>query len=322
VSVSVSISSSFSLSPVDDGEDVKGEASADCWPARTGLSDAGDDRGDSSAWSAWSRGCLGSECGSADSVRRSCGPADAAAAAIAAAGGCVAVRLSGEVNSACAAAMAGDTGDGGCGLARPQPSGEPLCAWSPAAGAVLMAAGVERTLAAAAFDAAAAFGATAALGAAAALPVSRRPQRLGDTADGLGEAAVTLADARLGGPVTRTVAVALAGKPGDAGPCSLSCREMGNVPEVITMLHCALIAAHSKSGRISRLLLLEEAAWAWQSNTVCHPHLRLRLNDGVQQGAGGAGVQLPPLLQVRVGGGPAGATGPLLRSATASGRHN
>ena len=224
MSTSVSMSSSFSLSPVDDGEDVKGEASADCWPARTGLSDAGDDRGDSSAWSAWSCSRPKPDCWSADSVRRRCGSADAAAAAIAAAGGCVAVRLSGEVNSACAAAMAGDTGDGGCGLARPQPSGEPLCAWSPAAGAVLMAAGVERTLAAAAFDDAAVFDDSAALGAAAALPVSRRPQRLGDTADGLGDVAVTLAAARLGAAVTRTVAVAPAGNFGDAGPCSPSCQ--------------------------------------------------------------------------------------------------
>lgn len=212
MSTSVSMSSSFSLSPVDDGDDVKGEPSAERWPPCSGLSDAGDDRGDSSAWLAWSRGCLGPECWSADSVRRSCGSADAAAAAIAAAGGCVAVRLSGEVNSACAAAMAGDTGDGGCGLARPQPSGEPLCAWSPVAGMVLMAAGVERTLAA------------AALGAAAALPVSRR-QRLGDTADGLGDAAAALAGARPGEAVTRTVAVAPAGKSGDAGPCSPSCVE-------------------------------------------------------------------------------------------------
>ena len=59
-------------------------------------------------------------------------------------------------------------------------------------------------------------------------------------------------------------------------------------------------------------------ASAWQGNAVHTPHLRIGLDDGVQQGAG---VQLPPLLQVRVSGGPAATVGPLVRSMTSSRCH-
>jgi hypothetical protein len=209
------MSSSFSLSPVDDGDDAADATSGGCGPAGSALSGDGDDCGDRTAWLV---GCMGSPaagCRSADSVRRRGVPASEAAAASAAGGGCVAVRLSGEVNSACAAAMAGDTGDAGRCPARPEPDGVPFGAWSAAAHAVLTAAGVERTLVAAAF------GEAAPPGAAAASPVSRR-QRLGDAPGDLGELTAALADAVLGEAVRRSAATAPAGEPAAGGPFSPS----------------------------------------------------------------------------------------------------
>src|SRR5690348_7327968 len=103
------MSSSFSLSPVDDGDDAADATSGGC--PGSALSGDRDDCGDRTAWLVRCMGDLAAGCRSADSVRRRGVPASDAAAASAAGGGCVAVRLSGEVNSACAAAMAGDTGD-------------------------------------------------------------------------------------------------------------------------------------------------------------------------------------------------------------------